>query len=152
MSEHSLAMRMKNIPRQLLAAISQTRFTLEKLLTREMATIWPPRVKMGVRWLLMETYTCAGSIQHIWSNTTALKSWSRALREGSFTGDPGLWNEGSGDRHLSSWGLSWATRSGFVYRGLWEMAEGALEVGHLSLWELCEVNLEGGLPCWVPWR
>jgi hypothetical protein len=24
---------------------------------------------------------------------------------------------------------------------------GALEVQHLSLWELCEGNLEGGLPC-----
>jgi hypothetical protein len=22
----------------------------------------------------------------------------------------------------------------------------------LSLWELCEENLEGGLPCWGPWR
>jgi len=28
--------------------------------------------------------------------------------------------------------------------------KGALQVGHLSLWELCEGNLEGGLPCWVP--
>jgi hypothetical protein len=26
--------------------------------------------------------------------------------------------------------------------------KGALEVGHLSLWELCEGNLEGRLPCW----
>jgi hypothetical protein len=25
-------------------------------------------------------------------------------------------------------------------------------VGHLSLWELCEGNLDGGLPCWGPWR
>jgi len=30
--------------------------------------------------------------------------------------------------------------------------KGALELGHLSLWELCERNLEGVLPCWVPWR
>jgi len=30
--------------------------------------------------------------------------------------------------------------------------KGALEVGHLSLWELCKGNLEGGLPCWGPWR
>ena len=30
--------------------------------------------------------------------------------------------------------------------------KGALEVGRLSLWELCEGNLEGGLPCWGPWR
>jgi hypothetical protein len=29
---------------------------------------------------------------------------------------------------------------------------GALEVESLSLWELCEGNLEGGLPCWGPWE
>ena len=28
--------------------------------------------------------------------------------------------------------------------------KGALEVERLSLWELCEGNLEGGLPCWGP--
>jgi len=28
--------------------------------------------------------------------------------------------------------------------------EEALEGEHLSLWELCEGNLDGGLPCWVP--
>jgi hypothetical protein len=28
----------------------------------------------------------------------------------------------------------------------------ALEVRHLSLWELCEGNLEGGLPYWEPWK
>ena len=28
--------------------------------------------------------------------------------------------------------------------------KGALEVESLSLWELCEGNLEGGLPCRVP--
>jgi len=30
--------------------------------------------------------------------------------------------------------------------------KGALKMRHLSLWELCEENLEGGLLCWVPWR
>ena len=30
--------------------------------------------------------------------------------------------------------------------------KGALEVGCPSLWQLCEGNLEGGLPCWGPWR
>ena len=30
--------------------------------------------------------------------------------------------------------------------------KGALGVECLSLWELCEGNLEGGLPCWGPWR
>jgi len=29
--------------------------------------------------------------------------------------------------------------------------KGALEVGQPSLWELCEGNLEGGLPCWGHW-
>jgi len=29
---------------------------------------------------------------------------------------------------------------------------GALEVERLSLWELCEGNLEGGLPSWGPWK
>jgi hypothetical protein len=28
--------------------------------------------------------------------------------------------------------------------------KGALEVEHLSLWELCEGGLEGGLHCWGP--
>jgi len=28
--------------------------------------------------------------------------------------------------------------------------KGALGVEYLSLWELCEGNLEGGLPCWGP--
>jgi hypothetical protein len=27
---------------------------------------------------------------------------------------------------------------------------GALELENLSLWEFCEGNLEGGLPCWGP--
>jgi len=33
--------------------------------------------------------------------------------------------------------------------------KGAQEVWSLSLWERCEGNLEGGLPCWGPckiWR
>ena len=30
--------------------------------------------------------------------------------------------------------------------------KGALEVQRPSLWELCEGNLEGGLPCWGPRR
>ena len=30
--------------------------------------------------------------------------------------------------------------------------KGALEVQRHSLWELCEGNLEGGLPCWGPRR
>ena len=36
---------------------------------------------------------------------------------------------------------------GIFYQGLYEMDEGALEVEHLSLRELCEGNLEEGLLC-----
>ena len=75
----------------------------------------------------------------------------RASREGSFTGYPGLWKEGSDDGPLSSRGLSWATWSGLIYWGLWEMAERGYGVGAF-LWELCEGNLEGGFPYWGPWR
>jgi len=54
--------------------------------------------------------------------------------------------EDFGDGHLSSLGLSWATWTGdFV---IW--LKGALGVEHLTLWELCEGNLEWGLPCWGP--
>jgi len=41
---------------------------------------------------------------------------------------------------------------GLLYWGLWEMAERGSGVERLSLWELCEGNLEGGLLCWGPWR
>jgi len=51
------------------------------------------------------------------------------LKGGLLTWYPGLWKEGSQDRHLYSWGLSWATWSGLVYRGLWEMAERGLRWG-----------------------
>jgi hypothetical protein len=30
--------------------------------------------------------------------------------------------------------------------------KGILEVERLSVWELCGGNLEGGPPCWGPWR
>jgi len=29
---------------------------------------------------------------------------------------------------------------------------GSLEVEHLSVWQLCEGNLEGGIPSWGLWR
>jgi len=32
------------------------------------------------------------------------------------------------------------------------LLKGSLEVECLCLWELCEGNLEGGLPCWGPRR
>jgi hypothetical protein len=40
-----------------------------------------------------------------------------------------------------------------LYTGDFERRlKGDLEVGYLCLWELCEGNLEGGLPCWGLWR
>jgi hypothetical protein len=27
-----------------------------------------------------------------------------------------------------------------------------MQVGRFSLWEFCEGNLEGGLPCWGTWK
>jgi len=41
----------------------------------------------------------------------------------SFPGALKVMKEGSGDEHLSSWGLSWATWSGHLYWGLCDMVE-----------------------------
>jgi len=69
-------------------------------------------------------------------------------REGSVFGDPvGYERKALGTGiclHGAQLGnLEWAhlTRTEIWLRG-------ALEVERLSLWELCEGNLEGGLPCW----
>ena len=45
-------------------------------------------------------------------------------------------------------------RVGSSTRGFERWLKKALEVERLSfsLWALCEGNLEGGLPCWGPWR
>jgi len=45
---------------------------------------------------------------------------------------------------ITPWGLIYQTG----YFEIW--VKGALEVWCLSLWELCEGNLEAGLPCWGP--
>ena len=49
-----------------------------------------------------------------------------------------LWKESSGDEHLSSCRLSWATWSGLVYRGLWELVErdsgGGVSLSMVALW------------------
>ena len=90
--------------------------------------------------------------------------WRRGIfLYGSSAGEPGgrapllgslkVVRVGSGDGYSASWGLSWVTWSGLTDRGLWFMVErGSGGVAPLSLWELCEGNLEGGLPCWGPWR
>jgi hypothetical protein len=41
---------------------------------------------------------------------------------------------------------------GSTTRDFQRWLKGSLEVERLSLRELCEENLEGGLPCWGPWR
>jgi len=47
-------------------------------------------------------------------------------------------------------GFSQATWSGLICWGLQDMVERGSGGGVPSLWELCEGNLEGGLPCWGP--
>jgi hypothetical protein len=44
--------------------------------------------------------------------------------------------------------LEWVHLQGTFERWL----KGALDVGHLPLWELCEGKQEGGFPCRGPWR
>jgi hypothetical protein len=75
-----------------------------------------------------------------------------ASKDGSFTGYPELLKEGSRDRHLSLWGSAGQPRVGSSTGDFERWLKGVLEVVHFSLWELCEGNLEGGLPCWGPWR
>jgi hypothetical protein len=61
-----------------------------------------------------------------------------------------LWKEGSGNDHLSSWGLSWATRSGDFETWL----KGAVEVGRFywssvkGTWR--EGSLAGDPGVWAP--
>ena len=43
-------------------------------------------------------------------------------------------------------------RMGSSIRGLKRWLKVALDVGRCSLWKLCKGSLEGGLPCWGPWR
>jgi hypothetical protein len=62
-----------------------------------------------------------------------------------------LWKESSGDGHLH--GVSVGQPGVGSSNKDFEMwLREALEVERLSLWKLCEGNLEGGLPCWGPWR
>lgn len=61
-----------------------------------------------------------------------------------------LGKEGSEDEHLSSWGSAGQPGVGSSTGDFEKWLKGALEVERLPLWELCEGNLEGGLPCWGP--
>jgi hypothetical protein len=73
---------------------------------------------------------------------------------GALLGEPGwglccwgtcrLWKEGCGDGHLSSGGSVGQPGVGSSTGEFERWVKGALEVGHLSVWELCEGNLEGG--------
>ena len=65
-------------------------------------------------------------------------------RGGSYTGDTeGYVEEGSCDGHLFPWGPQWGTWKGTLTGDFERQMNGALEVGCLSLRELCEGNLEG---------
>jgi len=57
-----------------------------------------------------------------------------------------LWGQASLFMGAQLGNREWAHLPGTLERWL----KGALEVEHLSLWELCEGNLEGGLPCSGP--
>ena len=60
-------------------------------------------------------------------------------------------NERNGDGNHSSCGSVGQPGVGLP-TGDFERWSGALELGHLSLRELCERYLEGGLFCWGPLR
>jgi hypothetical protein len=47
---------------------------------------------------------------------------------------------------LWGWGLSSATWSGLIYRGLWDMVESGSKLEKLSLWELCDGGSFAGGP------
>jgi hypothetical protein len=72
---------------------------------------------------------------------------------GSFAGDPVGYERKALEMGISLHGGSVGQPEMGSYTGDFEIwLKEALEVGRLSLLELCEGNLEGGLPCWVPWR
>jgi len=78
--------------------------------------------------------------------TSARGTW----REGSFTGDPERYvNESSGNAYLSLQTPRWGTWWEGSFTGEFERPERALcSQRVLSLWQLCEGNLEGGLLYW----
>jgi len=71
---------------------------------------------------------------------------------GFFAGDPEGYVEKALEIGISFHrGPVWGTWRRAHLLGTFEIwLKGALEVWCLSLWELCEGNLEGGLPCWGP--
>ena len=71
--------------------------------------------------------------------------------EGSFAGDPVGYERKTLEAGISLHGGSVGQPGVGSSTGDFERwLKGALEVEHLSLWELCEGNLKGGLPCWGP--
>jgi hypothetical protein len=75
-------------------------------------------------------------------------SWGN-LEGGSLSGGP------EGDGGLCRWvspfmGLIWATWGEHLYWGLCDMVERGSRDGAFTLRELCEGNLEWGLPYWGP--
>ena len=66
--------------------------------------------------------------------TLGYKRKARGMSISLHGGSAGQLGVGSSTRHFEKW------------------LKGPLEVGRLSLWELCEGNLEGKLPYWGPWN
>ena len=72
---------------------------------------------------------------------------------GSFAGDPVGYESKALETGISLHGGSVEQPGvGSTIGDFERWLKGTLVVGCLFLWELCEKNLEGGLPCWGPWR
>ena len=75
----------------------------------------------------------------------------RASGEGSFTGDSVGYERKTPGTCIALLGGSDGQPGVGLSTGDFErLLKGFLEVEHLSLWELCERILEGGLFCWGP--
>jgi hypothetical protein len=89
----------------------------------------------------------------LWSISVYGSSVRGTWRGGSFAGDPVGYERKALETGISLHAGSVGQPGVGSYTGDFEIwLKRALEVGRLSLWELCEGNLEGGLPCWVPWK
>jgi len=70
---------------------------------------------------------------------------------GSFSRDPESYERKALGMDISPHGGSVGQTGVGSFNGDFEIwLKGALGVEYLSLWELCEGNLEDGLPCWGP--
>jgi len=89
----------------------------------------------------------------LWSISLCGSSVRGTWRGGSFAGDPVVYERKTLETGISLHGGSVGQPGVDSHtRDFERWLKGALEVGRFFLWELCEGNLEGGLPCCGPWR